>query len=288
MEQLISIIIPTFNREKTIIKAINSVLAQTYTNIEVIVVDDCSTDDTESLVGKIEDPRVRFVKLPVNSGACVARNRGVENSIGDIVAFQDSDDFWHEDKLKRQLTYMYKNDLDFCSSAFYRISQESKRVIAGEKISGDPYELWCDLLNHNWVSTQTIMCKKKCFDKIKFDKTIRRYQDWDFALQAINFYKVGHITDPLVDVYLQADSITNTIKNDEAMMEVVLKHEKDIKNNQMQAQFYKTLADIQRRTNRFQAAKNYRRSFYLRPSLKKMICYLMCMTGAIKLYKNRK
>ena len=98
---------------------------------------------------------------------------------------------------------------------------------------------------------------------------------------------MGHITDPLVDVYLQADSITNTIKNDEAMMAVVLKHEKDIKNNQMQAQFYKTLADIQRRTNRFQAAKNYRRSFYLRPSLKKIICYLMCVTGIIKLYKNR-
>ena len=287
MEQLISVIIPTFNREATITKSINSVLNQTYDNIEVVVVDDYSTDNTENIVKKIIDPRLRYIKLEKNSGACVARNCGVKLARAEIIAFQDSDDIWHKDKLKRQLDYINDNNLDFCSSAFVRISPKDRRIIAGERIIKEKESLWCDLLNHNWVSTQTIICKKKCFEQIKFDENIKRYQDWDIALQAVNYFKVGHFTVPLVDVYLQSDSITNTVKNDEAMMSVVMKHENDIRNRKMRAQFHKTLADIQRKKDRILAAKNYRKSFFLQPTFKKFLCYLMCVTGGIKFYKNR-
>ena len=75
---LVSVIIPTYNRGRLILDSINSVLNQTYKNIELIVVDDCSTDDTEKTVKSIDDSRIKYIKLEKNSGACVARNKGIE------------------------------------------------------------------------------------------------------------------------------------------------------------------------------------------------------------------
>ena len=90
-EPLISVIIPTYNREKTIDRAVDSVLKQTYSNLEVIVVDDGSSDRTEEIVKGISDPRVRFYKLPQNGGAGHARNEGVKLAGGELIAFHDSD-----------------------------------------------------------------------------------------------------------------------------------------------------------------------------------------------------
>ena len=99
-EILVSVIIPTYNRKKTILSAIYSVLKQTYTKLEVIVVDDGSTDGTGELIKKtIKDERLVYIKLKKNKGQSAARNVGVKRSIGEIIAFQDSDDIWDESKL---------------------------------------------------------------------------------------------------------------------------------------------------------------------------------------------
>lgn len=98
----ITCVITTFNRRKYIARAIESVLNQTYQNIEVIVVDDCSADDTADVVRGIRDPRLRYWRQPENRGACQARNRGVELSTGDYVGFLDDDDVWLREKAYRQ------------------------------------------------------------------------------------------------------------------------------------------------------------------------------------------
>ena len=90
---MVSVIIPVYNREKTIKKAIESVLEQTYTDLEVIIVDDCSTDKTIEVVESIADKRIRLVKSPKNGGACKARNLGIDHANGELIAFQDSDDY---------------------------------------------------------------------------------------------------------------------------------------------------------------------------------------------------
>ena len=90
----ISVVIPTYNRSALIERAVNSVAMQTYENLEIIVVDDGSADDTETVVNSIKDSRIRYIKLPVNGGAANARNVGVEHATGSLVAFQDSDDYW--------------------------------------------------------------------------------------------------------------------------------------------------------------------------------------------------
>ena len=103
---LISIIIPTYNREYTLLFSIKSVLNQTYKNFELLVVDDGSEDDTESLVKKISDPRVRYIRHKKKLGANSARNTGIMASKGNYIAFNDSDDEWLPEKLMKQVLAM--------------------------------------------------------------------------------------------------------------------------------------------------------------------------------------
>ena len=104
--KLISVVIPTYNRKKQLPECIRSVLAQTYRNIEVLVVDDASTDGTEELFHEIEDPRLHYLRYETNRGACYARNYGAKRAKGELIAFQDSDDTWYEDKLEKQYRFL--------------------------------------------------------------------------------------------------------------------------------------------------------------------------------------
>lgn len=115
-KELISVVIPTYNRGFIIENSIRSVLNQTYKNIEVIIVDDGSTDNTEEVIKSINDKKIRYFKLKVNRGACYARNYGVSKAKGKYIAFQDSDDIFLPGKLEKQYVNLIKNnsDLDFC------------------------------------------------------------------------------------------------------------------------------------------------------------------------------
>jgi len=99
----ISVILPTYNRVKTIRYCLDSVLAQTFSPAEIIIIDDCSTDDTVLIVGSYSEPRVRCIVLEKNFGAQAARNRGILEAKGEWIAFHDSDDEWMPDKLERQI-----------------------------------------------------------------------------------------------------------------------------------------------------------------------------------------
>lgn len=207
--ELISVIIPTYNREKLIERSINSVLNQTYKNIELIVVDDFSSDNTEKVVKKYTDERLHYIKLEKNSGACVARNVGIENAKGEYIAFQDSDDVWHDNKLEIQLEYMKKNnaEVSFCNMMRYKINEKEPKEIPQDCPEGViKYET---LLKKSVVSTQCLMAKKSCFDNIKFDINLPRLQDWDIILELSKKYKIYHINTALVDIYIQKDSISS-------------------------------------------------------------------------------
>ena len=101
----ISVIIPTYNREQKIVKSVQSVLEQTYSNLEIIIVDDGSTDHTEQVVKEIQDERIVYIRQAENQGVSAARNIGVANATADFIAFHDSDDCWHSDKLEKQMEY---------------------------------------------------------------------------------------------------------------------------------------------------------------------------------------
>lgn len=225
MEPLISVVIPTYNREKTIIRCLKSVMNQSYKNIEIIVVDDCSVDNTQAVVESISDNRIRFIKLEKNSGACVARNVGVENSKGEYIAFQDSDDEWLPDKLKKQLNSLQKENADIVFCQMRRIDEENnKKIDIYPADSQSHFIKKEELLPGNLISTQTMIGKKQCFADEPFDPQMLRFQDWELALRIVQKYKIYFCSDILVDTYLQVDSISKSNKKTIQGLSQILKN----------------------------------------------------------------
>ena len=124
--ELVSIIMPTYNCGAFIGETIASVQAQTHSHWELLVVDDCSTDDTAEVVAALaeNDPRIHYVRLETNSGAAVARNRAMELAQGRYMAFLDSDDLWHPDKLRRQIDFMTSRGVAMSCTAYAQIDEQ--------------------------------------------------------------------------------------------------------------------------------------------------------------------
>ncbi|MFW7410996.1 glycosyltransferase family 2 protein [Vagococcus fluvialis] len=123
-EPLVSIIMPAYNAGKFIKEAINSVQKQNYNNWELLVCDDCSTDNTVRIVESIKklDSRIKLLKLEENSGAAIARNTSIEKAKGVYIAFLDSDDLWNTTKLRKQIEFMMKNDVYFTCTYYKKIN----------------------------------------------------------------------------------------------------------------------------------------------------------------------
>lgn len=108
----VSVVIPTYNRAREVVRAVESVQRQTFTDLEVIVVDDASPDDTRAAITSITDPRVRYVAHDTNKGGCAARNSGIQAALGRYIAFLDDDDEWLPNKLERQLQVSASSEVD--------------------------------------------------------------------------------------------------------------------------------------------------------------------------------
>lgn len=228
MEPLISVVIPTYNREKTILRALNSVLGQTYSNIEVIVVDDGSTDTTVQILGNCTDKRIRLICLSRNQGANRARNVGISEAKGEYVAFQDSDDEWMADKLEKQLAYMLQTAVKavYCP---YILFDAGKTCIVPECYMDLDI---CEknvaevLKKINIVGTPTLMVKRELFSEIgMFDESMKRRQDYEFVIRLVKKEPLGYVEEPLVKAYRMEQSITsNTHLILEAYARIFEKH----------------------------------------------------------------
>jgi glycosyltransferase involved in cell wall biosynthesis len=230
----ISIIIPSYNREHFIIRSINSVLNQSYQNIEVILIDDGSTDNTKNEISQIKDKRFRYIKLRKNKGANVARNIGIKKAIGKYIAFQDSDDFFHSDKLEKQINNLrkFKSDFDFCKICIH-INSTFKQIIPDENQEHNFLKnaIVNELCNGNFISTQSILVKKSYIKKNLFDPQFPRFQDYDLALRIMPKLKVSYTREVLVDLYRHNDSISHSDKSYQKGMELLIKKKYRIKCN---------------------------------------------------------
>ncbi|NLB61862.1 MAG: glycosyltransferase family 2 protein [Clostridiales bacterium] len=131
MEQTtVSIITPAYNCESFIGDAINSVIAQTFSDWEMIIVDDCSTDSTSIIIEKFlkVDSRIKYFRLEKNSGAAIARSKGIELGTGKYIAFLDSDDVFLPEKIKTQVEFMIKNDYPFSCTHYVHFSEMGERM----------------------------------------------------------------------------------------------------------------------------------------------------------------
>lgn len=211
-KDLISIIVPTYNRARTLKSSIDSLTSQTYDNIEIIIVDDGSTDNTQKLVSSIDDSRIRYIKLDKNRGACYARNVGIKASLGKYIMFNDSDDIFDSRKVEIQYRNIIEkeSDMDFCKLRIH--SDDTIIEIPSEYQLDDINKngLVTELCKANFISTQSFIVKKSILEEYLFDESLPRFQDYDLMLRMVPHIKVTFTNEFLADLYQQVDSISRS------------------------------------------------------------------------------
>lgn len=156
MSELVSIIMPSYNTAPYIAETIGSVLKQTYQNWELIIVDDCSSDNTDQIVKPFfSDTRIKYIKNEKNSGAAVSRNKALREAKGKWIAFLDSDDLWMSEKLEKQISFMEKNDYHFSYTKYAEVDAEGNRN--GITVTGPRRITKTGFFNYCWPGCLTVM-----------------------------------------------------------------------------------------------------------------------------------
>jgi len=194
----VSVIIPAYNNADLTVRTVESVLRQTYKNIEIIVVDDGSTDNTKLKLVPYTG-KIKYV-YKKNGGACSARNLGIRLSTGEYIGFLDCDDIYLPKKIELGIDYLEKHpDFGFVHTAAYYVDEKDK-ILRRFSHYNSRYTGWIAkrLLPRNYICNSTPIVRKTCFKKVGiFDETIFIPADWDMWLRIAESYKVGYINTPL-------------------------------------------------------------------------------------------
>jgi glycosyltransferase involved in cell wall biosynthesis len=210
-EVLVSVVIPAFNSSMYISECIDSVLAQSYKNLEIIVVDDGSSDNTESIVKSYNETAIRFFSQR-NSGSAIARNFAVEKANGEWLAFIDSDDIWHPEKLTSQFSecfdkYWSHTDYYYLSTLYPEYTRATDFV---PKHSGDVFK---QLLLENTIATSTVMIRKEIFEEFGgYNPDLKALQDWDLWLRVAEKYEICYLDIPLMSYRIHSGSVSRSTR----------------------------------------------------------------------------
>jgi glycosyltransferase involved in cell wall biosynthesis len=201
----VTVIIPTYNRAGVLYYALHSVLNQTFSDLEIYVVDDASTDETMALLESIDDPRVNYIRFETNRKSAAARNAGMEKARGEYIAFLDSDDEWWPTKLEKQVALMDSlSDEWGCSYTGAYVSKVGgliRNTVYKPVKSG--YLVKDLLMNKLVIWTSTFMFRRSCLDEIGLmDAALVRSHDIDFYVRLLEQYKIKALNEPLVNIYL--------------------------------------------------------------------------------------
>lgn len=206
--ELVSVIIPSYNSTKFIQQAIESVINQTYSNWEMIVVDDCSKDNSVKIIEEYQekDNRIKLIEFKVNQGPARARNRAIKEARGRYIAFLDSDDIWLPNKLEKQIKFMKDNNLVFTYSSYKLIDEDNNDL--GEFLV-PRYITYKSMLKSNSVGCLTVIYDTKKIGKIYMPNILKR-QDYGLWLKILN--KVGStkgIIEPLAIYRIRKISVSS-------------------------------------------------------------------------------
>jgi glycosyltransferase involved in cell wall biosynthesis len=213
---LVSVIIPTYKRPNTLGRAIDSVLSQSYTDIEVIVVDDNSDGDKYRLetIQYMEryskDCRVKYMKHKFNRNGSAARNTGIQNAVGEYIAFLDDDDYFLKDRIKEAILFLQSSSID-CGGVCCNYIKKYKNKIYKVSRNAGCYTSCYELLSEqiDYAAGSTLIIKNRILNKTGlFDTSFRRHQDWEFLIRLFRFYHIEIL--PIVGVVICADGIRNT------------------------------------------------------------------------------
>lgn len=218
-DALVSVVIPTFNRPAMLARAIESVLNQTYTNLEIIVVDDASEGDIEAVVKSFDDERIKLIRHEHNHGGSAARNTGIRHSRGRYIAFLDDDDEWLSQKTERQLKDLRKkgpeHKVSFCLRTYFDESLGKDLETSEPGWDGNHLR---ELLSQGLVaSTSCALIEKECFETLGgFREDLPCYQDWEMWIRLAERYDFVFLNEALVRYHLHVKAMISS--NDLAPM----------------------------------------------------------------------
>ena len=204
----VSVIIPAYNAAGTLLRAVESVLNQTFQDLDLFIVDDASTDDTAASLAYLNEPRIRLLSHAERKGPAAARNTGLAAADGDFVAFLDSDDEWLPQKLERQLHFMRSQEKTYrvCCTGFliFTIYQPE-----GEERIGKTVLHYGDLLAGCRASPgSTLVAERTVFEEVGlFNESLRRLEDWEWLLRYTQCEDVGVVPEALARVHSAHSSL---------------------------------------------------------------------------------
>lgn len=286
---MISVIIPTYNRAGKIMRSVESVLNQTYRDIELIVVDDCSKDNTVEVLNEIQDERLRVIRLEKNSGACVARNTGIDAAKGEYIAFQDSDDSWRPEKLEKQLETLEKTGADVVFCRLERHDEETKSFEFKTTIVPSIPAGFVDkreLMIGSKVSTQTILAKREVFESERFSPDMPRLQDYELVVRLCQKSRFYLMDDVFVDLFLQDDSITQVAASKFAFQKLAEKNRDILKKDAVVwEKTCNSIGNTLEKTGQ-NGSKYFAEAFLCSYKIKYLIKAVLCATGLYKKLKR--
>ena len=206
--KLVSVIVPTYNRPELLMRCIQSILFQTYPYFEIIIVDDASLGDYSEVTKECANRGLTYIRLDHHKGPARARNCGIQLAQGQLIAFNDDDDVWDREKLKKQVE-LIEQAADNAGLVF---SKYKKIFRDGSQIEISPAQQLTDnwhksLLRYNFIGTPTVLMKRECFAKAgTFNEDLPCLEDWDLWIRVSNIYSLLYLPENLVSAYESQDS----------------------------------------------------------------------------------
>ena len=285
---MISIILPTFNRSHILTSTINNVMAQTFTEYELIIINDASSDNTEKIIQNLQsqDSRIQYIKNEKNIGTAGSRKIGYQQSTRGIIVFLDDDDTWNKEKLMKQYNLLKHTNYDMVISDYY-IKQYKQLTYKNMQPFGSDFKN--QILKFPGPFFQSIMIRKKIIDKMEapFDSNAVPSEDWDFFIELAKLnIQVGHIAEPLFTWNINHDNQSLNLEKEALALEYILeKHNTYFQENinkNILSNHYRRIARLYEKIylingNAKQIAKFYKKAFQINPLSIKNIFYRINM-----------
>lgn len=225
MESKVSIITPVYNAEPYIRNCIESVISQSYQNWELILVDDCSKDQSIKIINEyIPDKRIKLYKNQVNQGPTATRNYALDNCSGEYITFLDSDDFWADDKLEKQVRFMQKNNIEMTHGNYYFCDINGNPF---KEIKTDTEITYKELLKENQFKIMTVMLSRELIGDFKFPNI--KHEDFAFFLDCLKRTNKSICYTKYTDSYCRVGKVSvssNKAKSALWTWKIYRKHEK--------------------------------------------------------------
>lgn len=208
---------PTYNRGWIINKAIDSVLRQSFQDFELIVVDDGSTDNTKEVVTKYSDKRIKYIKSDINAGASGARNIGLKQSSGELIAYLDSDNLWYERYLENMINCFDKDTVMIYSGQNLILlggAKDNLKVL-GMRTRNEKYDPY-KMTKGNYIDINCVIHKRSVLNELGyFDESLKTLEDWDLFVRIVIKYpfKVKHLDQILGEYYFYLPEVDNSQTN---------------------------------------------------------------------------